>query len=123
ENSMSFGMDNTMERTMGFKMEGLSSTLLAIDLSKSPQAIDLRQVPTNMPSISGVAERKFPPPPRVLWVAAHDLECALFPQFLATTELPAHSWKTVASRLRKLTDWRQKDGRQLIGADLRRSNT
>jgi hypothetical protein len=55
---------------------------------------------------------KFPPPPRELWVAARDLEHVLFPQFLAATERPTLSWRTVADHLRKLTDWRQKDCRQ-----------
>ena len=57
----------------------------------------------------------FPGPPRVLWVAARDLEHVIYPTFLTVTELPAHSWKAVAGHLRKLTDWRQKDGRR--GAD------
>ena len=48
-----------------------------------------------------------PPRPRVLWVAAYDLEHVFYPQFLAATEWPTHSWKTVAGQLRKLVDWRQ----------------
>jgi hypothetical protein len=63
---------------------------------------------------------KYPPPPRLLWVSAHDLEHVLYPQFLVATEWPARSWKTVAGHLRKLTDWRQKDGRK--GADRRGSS-
>ena len=50
--------------------------------------------------------------PGALWVAAHDLEHVFYPQFLVATEWPARSWRTVASNLRKLTDRRQKDGRQ-----------
>src|SRR5262249_4719987 len=36
----------------------------------------------------------------------------LLPTVSCCNEWPAHSWKTVAGHLRKLTDCRQKDGRQ-----------
>jgi len=42
----------------------------------------------------------FPGPPRVLWVAAHNLEHLIYPTFLTVTELPAHPWKTVAAAQR-----------------------
>src|SRR5262249_18459865 len=35
----------------------------------------------------------------------------LLPTVSCCNEWPAHSWKTVAGHLRKLTDWRRRDGR------------
>ena len=55
---------------------------------------------------------KYPAPARQLWVASHDLEHTLYPQLLSATEWPPYRWKTVAGHLRKLTDWRRRDGRQ-----------
>jgi hypothetical protein len=82
----------------------------------------LHQELRTSPTVSRVAERETTGPS---WVAARDLQHVIYPQFLASTEWSAHSlsWKAAAGHLRRLTDWRQKDGRHvLIGAGRRRSN-
>jgi hypothetical protein len=61
------------------------------------------------------AKGGYPAPPEQLWVAAQDLEHALYPRFLAATEWPAYPWRTVAKHLKRITRTRQKDGRRGLG--------
>ena len=51
ENGMGFRMGISMDRTMGIRMDRLSSTLSAIGLSLAPQATGPHLAPTNMPCI------------------------------------------------------------------------